>query len=102
MRISDWSSDVCSSDLCVEVCPVDCFKQGRHFLVIDPLQCIDCGVCIPVCPVNAIYPSEQIPPDQQDFIALNASLANDPAWGTILFKQEIGRASCRERVCQYV
>lgn len=78
---------LCKHTECVEVCPVDCFKQGRHFLVIDPLQCIDCGVCIPVCPVNAIYPSEQIPSDQQDFIALNASLANDPEWGTILFKQ---------------
>lgn len=60
---------------CVEVCPVDCFHGGPNFLVIDPIECIDCAVCVPECPVDAIYPDDEVPADQQDFIALNARLA---------------------------
>lgn len=60
---------------CVEVCPVDCFHGGPNFLVIDPEVCIDCAVCVPECPVDAIYPDDEVPADQQDFIALNARLA---------------------------
>lgn len=41
---------------CVEVCPVDCFYEGENMLVIDPDQCIDCGVCVPECPAEAIQP----------------------------------------------
>ncbi|MCC2595887.1 ferredoxin family protein [Pusillimonas sp. MFBS29] len=41
---------------CVEVCPVDCFHEGESMLVIDPLVCIDCGVCVPECPAKAIKP----------------------------------------------
>jgi ferredoxin len=41
---------------CVEVCPVDCFYEGRHMLVINPSECIDCGVCEPECPAEAILP----------------------------------------------
>src|SRR3546814_5913298 len=61
MRISDWSSDVCSSDLtdCVEVCPVDCFYEGETRLVINPSECIDCGVCEPECPAEAILPDTE-------------------------------------------
>src|SRR3546814_2834636 len=92
MRISDWSSDVCSSDLnhdvmayviaapcvsdfsCVEICPVNAIHPGpsdpvfdaAEQLYIDPDTCINCGACVEACPV------------------------------------QIGRASCRERVCQYV
>ena len=43
---------------CVDVCPVDCFRQGPNFLAIDPDECIDCAVCIPECPVNAIVLTE--------------------------------------------
>ena len=45
---------------CVEVCPVDCFYEGENFLVINPDECIDCGVCEPECPVNAIVPENAI------------------------------------------
>ena len=62
---------------CVDVCPVDCFKQGPNFLVIDPDECIDCAVCIPECPVNAIYPEEDVPEDQREFIQINADLARN-------------------------
>jgi ferredoxin len=44
----------CKFTDCVEVCPVDCFKEGPNILIIDPDECIDCGVCVPECPVDAI------------------------------------------------
>ena len=60
---------------CVDVCPVDCFRQGPNFLVIDPDECIDCAVCIPECPVEAIYAEEDVPEDQKEFIEINAELS---------------------------
>ncbi len=60
---------------CVDVCPVDCFRQGPNFLVIDPDECIDCAVCIPECPVEAIYAEEDTPEDQREFIEINAELS---------------------------
>jgi ferredoxin len=65
----------CKYTDCVDVCPVDAFREGPNFLVIDPDECIDCAVCVPECPVNAILPEEDVPGDQQDFIGLNAELA---------------------------
>src|SRR5499426_3052259 len=65
----------CKYTDCVDVCPVDCFREGPNMLVIHPDECIDCAVCIPECPVNAIYAEEDVPKSQQDFIALNAELA---------------------------
>ena len=65
----------CKYTDCVDVCPVDAFREGRNMLVIDPEECIDCAVCVPECPVNAIYAEEDVPADQQDFIATNATLA---------------------------
>jgi ferredoxin len=59
----------------VDVCPVDCFKVGPNFLVIDPDECIDCAVCVPECPVNAIYADRDLPKDQEEFIAINAELS---------------------------
>ncbi|AAZ68067.1 ferredoxin family protein [Ehrlichia canis] len=50
----------CKYTDCVEVCPVDCFYEGANMLVIDPDQCIDCGVCIPECPIDAIVPDDSI------------------------------------------
>ncbi|WP_118179805.1 ferredoxin FdxA [Paraburkholderia phosphatilytica] len=60
---------------CVEVCPVDCFHAGPNMLVIDPDECIDCAVCIPECPVNAICAEDDVPDAQREFVALNAELA---------------------------
>jgi ferredoxin len=71
----------CKYTDCVDVCPVDCFREGPNFLVIDPDECIDCAVCIPECPVNAILPEEDVPADQQKFIAINAELS--PNWPSI-------------------
>jgi ferredoxin len=60
---------------CVEVCPVDCFHAGPNFLVIDPDECIDCTLCEPECPAEAIFSEEELPAGQEQFIALNAELA---------------------------
>ena len=68
----------CKHTVCVDVCPVDCFREGPNFLVIDPDECIDCAVCIPECPVNAIYAEEDVPADQQHMTRLNAELAKLP------------------------
>ncbi len=66
----------CKYTDCVEVCPVDdCFREGENFLVIDPETCIDCSLCVPECPVEAIFAADDVPADQRDFIALNAELA---------------------------
>jgi len=76
----------CKYTDCVDVCPVDCFREGPNFLVIDPDECIDCAVCIPECPVNAILPEEDVPGDQQQFIALNAELS--PNWPSITKRKD--------------
>jgi ferredoxin len=65
----------CKYTDCVEVCPVDAFREGKNMLVIDPDECIDCALCVPECPVNAIFADEDVPADQRDFIAENAGLA---------------------------
>jgi ferredoxin len=65
----------CKYTDCVEVCPVDCFREGPYFLVIDPEECIDCAVCVAECPVSAISAEEDVPPGLEHFIGLNAELA---------------------------
>lgn len=65
----------CKFTDCVDVCPVDCFHEGPNFLVIDPEECIDCTLCEPECPANAIFAEDEVPEDQQAFIELNAQLA---------------------------
>ena len=60
---------------CVTVCPVDCFVDGGasdKMLFINPDECIDCGACIPECPVEAIYAEDELPEDKEKFIQINA------------------------------
>ena len=71
---------------CVEVCPVDCFYEGENMLVIHPDECIDCGVCEPECPVDAIYSEDELPPDQIPFIEINERLSQE--WPNISEKKE--------------
>jgi ferredoxin len=59
---------------CVEVCPVDCFYEGENFLVIHPDECIDCGVCEPECPVEAIVPDTE--PGVEEWLAINTEYAS--------------------------
>jgi len=59
---------------CVEVCPVDCFYEGENMLVIHPDECIDCGVCEPECPVDAIVPDTEDDPDGK-WLEINSKYA---------------------------
>lgn len=72
----------CKYTDCVDVCPVDCFHEGPNFLVIDPDECIDCTLCVPECPVEAIFAEDDVPGDQKQFIGLNAELARQ--WPAII------------------
>ncbi len=56
---------------CVEVCPVDCFYEGENMLVINPDECIDCGVCEPECPIEAIKSDEELTPDEDVWLEKN-------------------------------
>ncbi|WP_353234366.1 ferredoxin FdxA [Diaphorobacter ruginosibacter] len=76
----------CKYTDCVDVCPVDCFREGPNFLVIDPDECIDCAVCIPECPANAIFAEEDLPADQLGFIKINADLT--PSFKSITKRKE--------------
>ncbi len=60
---------------CVAVCPVDCFHGDAEMLYIDPVACIDCGACVPECPVEAIFDEGSVPADQEPWIALNEQRA---------------------------
>jgi ferredoxin len=74
----------CKYGDCIEVCPVDCFYEGENMLVIHPDECIDCALCEPECPANAIFSEDEIPEDQKDFLQLNAELAEK--WDNITEK----------------
>jgi ferredoxin len=67
----------CKYTDCVEVCPVDCFHVGPNMLVIDPEECIDCTLCEPECPVDAIYDEDELPEGQEKFLELNAELSRN-------------------------
>ncbi len=58
----------CKYTDCVDVCPVDCFREGPNMLVIDPEECIDCTLCVPECPVDAIFAEDDVPPGQREWI----------------------------------
>ena len=67
---------------CVDVCPVDCIYEGPEMLYIEPNECIDCGACEPECPVTAIFPEEDVPANQKQYIAINRDVfLTDPKPG---------------------
>lgn len=76
----------CKYTDCVEVCPVDCFYEGPNFLAIDPDECIDCALCEPECPAEAIYSEDELPDDQAEFLEINADLA--AKWPNITEKKD--------------
>ncbi len=76
----------CKYTDCVEVCPVDCFYEGPNFLVINPDECIDCALCEPECPVNAIKSEDDLIENEQQFLALNSDLAS--MWPNITAKKD--------------
>lgn len=79
---------LCKYTDCVEVCPVDCFYEGPNFLVINPDECIDCALCEPECPANAIFSEDEIPAGQEEFIALNQELSELWSDGNITEKKD--------------
>ena len=74
----------CKYTDCVEVCPVDCFYEGENMLVIHPDECIDCGVCEPECPADAIKPDTE--PGLEQWLEVNAEYANQ--WPNITIKRD--------------
>ncbi len=73
----------CKYTDCVEVCPVDCFYEGENMLVINPDECIDCGVCEPECPAEAISPDTKAGSEQM--AELNRKLSSE--WPNITRKK---------------
>lgn len=74
----------CKFTDCVEVCPVDCFYEGENFLVINPDECIDCGVCQPECPAEAIFPDSE--PQAKQWLGINQQYAGE--WPNINKKKD--------------
>ena len=86
---------------CVAVCPVDCFHADEDMLYIDPAECIDCGACVPECPVEAIYDEADLPAELKGWIQTNADKApklpvinetQEPTPGAEERKKELGFA----------
>jgi len=74
----------CKYTDCVEVCPVDCFYEGENMLVIHPEECIDCGVCEPECPADAIRPDTE--PAMEDWVVFNRKYAEQ--WPVITVRKD--------------
>ena len=74
----------CKFTDCVEVCPVDCFYEGENMLVIHPDECIDCGVCEPECPADAIRPDTE--PDMEKWVEFNRKYSE--VWPVIITKKD--------------
>jgi ferredoxin len=75
----------CKYTDCVEVCPVDCFYEGQNMLVINPDECIDCGVCVPECPIDAIVPDTD--ERSEKFLELNREYSSG-IWPNITRKKD--------------
>jgi len=75
----------CKYTDCVDVCPTDAFREGPNFLAIDPDDCIDCALCVPECPVEAIFAEDDVPREQRAFTGLNAELAK--IWKPIIARK---------------
>ena len=76
----------CKFTDCVDVCPVDCFHEGVNMLVIDPEVCIDCGLCIPECPVEAIVTEDDLPEEWSEYLKINEEFATK--WPVVDAKQD--------------
>ena len=76
----------CSEAPCATVCPVDCFYEGPNFLVIHPDECIDCALCEPECPVDAIFSEDELPENEMEFLEINAELCE--VWPNITEKKD--------------
>ena len=77
----------CKYTNCAAVCPVDAFREGPNFLVIDPFECIDCDACVSECPVEAIYPDDEVPVKWEEYIHLNERLSGE--WADHIINENI-------------
>ncbi len=75
----------CKYTECVEVCPVDCFYEGPNFLIINPDECIDCALCEPECPAEAIWSDYELPSGQEQYLEINEQYAWDDKWDSIIW-----------------
>ncbi len=80
----------CISTACVDVCPATCFHRGEGILLIDPQECIDCGLCVQECPVEAIFQEPDVPTKWASYIDLNAEAAKYP----VITKKEPQTGDC--------
>ncbi|MDF1796107.1 MAG: ferredoxin family protein [Coxiellaceae bacterium] len=76
----------CKYTDCVEVCPVDCFHEGPNMLVIDPEECIDCNLCVPECPIDAILAEDDLSDEQAPYLELNERLSQK--WPVITIRKD--------------
>lgn len=84
----------CRATSCVEACPVEAFRAGPTMLVIDPDECIDCTLCEPACPSEAIMTAEDIPESQRHWIGRNATLSKK--WPPIGKREAPAKGKCSE------
>lgn len=76
----------CRHTLCVDICPTDAFHVGPNFIAINPQECVDCGLCVPECPEDAILADNALDAGNQHFLALNARLAQ--RWPVLLERMQ--------------
>ena len=89
----------CKYTDCVEVCPVDCFHEGPNFLVINPEECIDCSLCEPECPINAIISDEDVTDDNRHFLEINERLSKKwPIFSKIVMVSAFSLGCCPSSV----
>lgn len=77
---------LCKYTDCVEVCPVDCFHEGPTSLVINPEECIDCALCEPECPIEAIFSEDDISEEDKNMVIINERLSK--VWPVITKKKD--------------
>jgi ferredoxin len=84
----------CKYTDCVVVCPVECFYQDESMLYIKPTDCIDCGACVPECPVEAIYFEKDVPEKWVEYVALNAEKTRGSATNITEKQEPLKGAGC--------
>ena len=87
---------------CIEECPVDCIYEGERMLYIQPDECVDCGACEPVCPVEAIFYEDDVPAEWKDYTAANAEFFVGPRLARVARPSSVRRTSTRRcsRACR--
>lgn len=90
----------CRFTYCVAECPANCFYEVKSpaMLVIHPDECVDCDACVPLCPINAIWPAHELPPEYADWTAKNAELAPNGKQLTSMHPEPLGTARLLDEI----